>query len=74
MMTPKEKAKQLFDKFYYVKDEQGFHSVNKYRAKQCALIAVNEILDFMLIELKWDEKYNGNVIYWKEVKQEIEKL
>ena len=68
-MTPKEIAKQLFDKFYYVRDEQGFHSVNKYRAKQCALIAVEEI-------------YQANInihiakrnIYWDEVKKEINKL
>ena len=69
-MTPKEKATELFDKFYYARDEQGFHSVNKYRAKQCALIAVDEIiyndgftrLDNYLIE------------FWLNVKHEIEKL
>lgn len=66
-LTPKEKAKELFDDYYWELE-------NDYKAKQCALKAVNEILNFMLIQLKWDEKYNGNVIYWKEVKEEIELL
>jgi hypothetical protein len=36
-MTPKEKAKELFDKMYGVTD---------YQAKQSALIAVDEILSW----------------------------
>jgi hypothetical protein len=59
-MTPKEKAKELAMKF----DKQG----ETDNAKQCALIAVDEILN-----LCW----NGNEVgikYWNEVKQEIEKL
>ena len=72
-MTPKEKATELFDKFYYARDEQGFHSVNKYRAKQCALIAVDEIIE--------ENEYLEELVqaglkkqYWQEVKQEIKKL
>jgi len=72
-MTPKEKAKELFEKFYYVRDEQGFHSVNKYRAKQCALKAVDELID--------ENEYLEEIVkaglkkqFWEEVKQEIEKL
>ena len=60
-MTPKEKAKEVFYKFF----ELG---LDVKSAKQCALIAVDEILN-----LCW----NGNEIgikYWKEVKQEIEAL
>ena len=72
-MTPKEKAKELFNRMYFLEDEDGFHSMNKYRAKQCALIAVDEILD----AIDWDY-YEGSKqsehMYWKAVKQEIEKL
>ena len=62
-MIPKEKAKKLFDKMYGVTD---------YQAKQCALIAINEIL----FALKYDmnEPTSGSIKYWIEVKQEIEQL
>jgi len=64
-MTPKEKAEQLFNRFYFDT------LLNELKdAKDCALIAVDEILFIVL-------KYNDTqpeVTYWKEVKQEIEKL
>jgi hypothetical protein len=70
-MTPKEKALNLLSKFYYSKDEDGFHSMNKYRAKQCALIAVDEILD---ASLYYFDELSPYVIYWQKVKQEIQLL
>ncbi len=68
-MTPKEKAKELTDKYYWV---FGDGYLGEYHI-QCALIAVNEILnlDYDLLQ------YYGNLIdkeYWIKVKQEIEKL
>jgi hypothetical protein len=66
--TPKEKAEELFDKF--MKPIDGLH---KYpmcfdTAKQCALIAVDEVIE-ALDEHHWQ---NRNVIeYYREVKQEI---
>ncbi len=77
-MTPKEKADELFDKFYSTipNDEMG---ENYKSAKQCALIVVDEIIkssparspindssDFM-------PHFKANK-YWNEVKQEINKL
>ena len=59
-MTPKEKAQELILKHLRVN-----HGFNVHIARQCALIAVDEILN--LIPL-------ANRDYWKEVKQEIEKL
>jgi hemoglobin-like flavoprotein len=58
-MTPKEKAKELFTKF-------SSNTVHYDAAKQCALIAVDEVL----------ENSHTNVFtkYWEEVKKEIEKL
>jgi hypothetical protein len=68
-MTPKEKAKELFNKFYMAipSDEMGkcYES-----SKQCALIAADE-----LIELSgYTGGYYGWMDYYEEVKQEIEKL
>jgi hypothetical protein len=78
-MTPKEKAKELVDKFnvfskdntpdfdkYF--DQEVAIRISKYSAKQCALIAIDEILKGS--RLFYIEDYD----YWQEVKQEIEKL
>jgi len=65
-MTPKEKAEELIDKFLEFTAIGNFPSIN---AKECALIAVDEVLNN--IELI-NNKYQIN--YWREVKQEIEKL
>lgn len=60
-MTPKEKAQELVDKMYGVTD---------YQAKQSALIAVDEILN----ELIGHDFSRNAIVFWKEVKTEIEKL
>ena len=64
-MTPKEKAEQLLNRFYFDT------TLNELEAsKECALIAVDEILFIV-------SKYNdtqAEVSYWQEVKKEIEKL
>ena len=79
-MTPKEKAKELVDKMYFAKDEDGFHSMNKFRAKQCALIAVDEMIiqngELYLNSLgdKTIDFYREKNTYLFGVKQEIEKL
>lgn len=67
-MTPKEKAEQLIERFRMnVLDYEGC-SINDHKAKQCALIAVDEIINSALFKWLEDE------IYWQEVKQEVEKL
>jgi hypothetical protein len=60
-MTPKEKAKELYFKMH----SQNY--IISVEAKQCALIAVDEIIK----ELERCFIHNE---YWQEVKQEIEKL
>ena len=72
-MTPKEKAIELYNKMY----ETGFKPKSVLlrieQAKECALIAVDEIIEANPIA--FDE--NENCIakqWWKEVKTEIEKL
>lgn len=75
-MTPKEKAKELVDKFSeyahteFVYNRGGYQAESQFQnAKQCALIAVNEIWN-ELESARVFEEYN----YWQEVKQEIENL
>jgi hypothetical protein len=69
-MIPKEKAKELFFKMSF--------ETHSYNAKHCALIAVDEIMEFMKMDDEYTEtSYNANskwVNYWLEVKQEINKL
>ena len=65
-MTPKEKAQELIDKFHVkVHDREGTSAMNEFEAKQCVLIAVDEIIDAVKDLEKW------SYIYWQEVKQEI---
>ena len=66
-MTPKEKAKELFDKYaMYLRANLMYDEEAIEDAKQCALITVDEVLGYMGA----DRGY----IFWQEVKQEIEKL
>jgi len=77
-MTPKEKAEELVHKFkkysYYPKTNNDMLFVNELHnpAQQCALIAADEILD--LIDTIYDYDREELDPYWKQVKQEIEKL
>ena len=64
-MTPKEKAEELFEKF---NNPDTTHHPYVHNAQQCALIAVNEILN--AVTAIADKRYD----YWQEVKQELEKL
>lgn len=81
-MTPKEKAQQLFDRFIDIipandkKDLMEFIKVDRAAAKQCALIAVDEILSASSIKLSEYDSCKFVYIdeYWQQVKTEIEKL
>jgi hypothetical protein len=70
-MTPKEKASELYSKFYsiplYIKT-----------VKECCHISVDEIIETLNYDIK-DLDVRGSVlidliIYWRQVKEEIEKL
>lgn len=65
-MTPKEKALELVDKMFE-NDETGYEYMHYSHAKNCALIAIDEILSAHLFDL--DERE-----YWIAVKQEIERI
>ncbi len=82
-MTPKEKAQELVDKFNNVeiyisiepKDiECQIKHTEGDAAKQCAIIAVDEMIK-LLVDLSGDSfTYVNDVIYYQEVKHEIKKL
>jgi hypothetical protein len=71
-MEPKLKAKELVDNFRLnVLDYEGC-GINEHKAKQCALIAVDEILKYIGED---DFIYpSPQFEYWQEVKNEIKKL
>jgi hypothetical protein len=75
-MTPQEKAKELIDNFMDLSEEQEYDTpryMTKEMAIQCALIAVNEIINSE--KFIWGG-YNRDEYrrYFQEVKIEIEKL
>jgi hypothetical protein len=81
-MNAKEKAKELLDKMscqtYSFQEYAGAHystdEIGWEAGKKCAIIFIDGILDLFISEFKWDKKHNGNIHFWQEVKQEIEKL
>ncbi len=73
-MTPKEKAIELVLKFKELPQEGTLMFYVAFEiSKQCALIAVNELLNNFLSNRTTEygrERYN----FWQKVKQEIENL
>ena len=75
-MTPKEKADELINKF--IPHTKVFHEVLGWEdyidsAKQCALVAVDELIKIHYL-LTTTHDTSPSINYWQEVKQEIEKL
>jgi hypothetical protein len=71
-MTPKEKAEELVLKYLKMKRHKIFNGWwHKIISKQCALIAVDEVIE-ALHEHHWQNRLI--IDYWEEVKHEIEKL
>jgi DNA-directed RNA polymerase subunit L len=69
-ITSIDKAKELV---YKMEHPLEGVSIIKVAAKQLALISVDEIIEFLLQASKY-LAFPQQVIYWQEVKQEIEKL
>ena len=66
-MTPKEKAIELVDKFTQTNG-------NNFFAKDCALIAVEEMINNNKILKVLTQNIMHNTRYLQQVKQEIENL
>jgi hypothetical protein len=64
-MTPKEKAKDLFEIYLLETGNETF-------AKNCALVAVNEIRDAIIQINEYD--YQALENYWYLVKKELQKI
>ena len=72
-MTSEEKAKNLFLKFRQIPPFSPYTGIDDGEAKQCALVAVDEILDIYQIKNAAFEFYEVRN-YWQDVKQELLKL
>jgi hypothetical protein len=73
-LTPKEKAKELFNHYYIliqdIGGELGQEILVSILAKHCALFAAREVL-----KEKWNIEIEGSYdeyYYWEEVEHEIE--
>jgi len=64
-MTAKEKAHQIYDNMYNV-EYDNIHNMKKEDAIQCALIAVDEILNINSVDKDFSLSH-----YWLDVKDEI---
>jgi thymidine kinase len=82
-MTPKEKAEELLLRYLKVKTHKMFNGWwHKITAKQCALIAVDEAIEFekrIIKEVQFLSDKAGHAfrcegLYWEQVKHEIQKL
>ena len=72
-LTPKEKAKELVEKFSDLEDGEMYIG----KAKQCALITVDEIINSLENYGKEsDELQNmeNDFRYWQEVKEDLLKM
>ena len=87
-LTSKEKAIELVHTFMDIGEEQEYNTpryLSKDIAKQCALIVVDEIISSREDDGAFDDTLSSMsseyytphpmyLTYWKQVKQEIEKL
>jgi hypothetical protein len=78
-MTPKEKAQELFNKMFSPPNcviSLHRQAGRTFLAKQCALIAVDELIESHLL-LTTTHEAEPSIrckTYWQEVKKEIELL
>jgi len=94
-MKPKEKAKELYEKYYNIQGEVKWDTTTENKekaenfnnelgedvdlfwvelAKQCALIAVNELINSNPHSNPLNTNVESTMSYWQEVKQEIQAL
>ena len=77
-MEAKLKAEELFDKYWKLIAYKIEGSVGRLVIKQCALIAIDEIIKIIPYEKRqrafMDAYYRNNTSYWEEVKEELNNL
>ena len=68
-MNAKDKALNLVQEFYHVEvDDITQYGMEWQMAKQCALMCIDEIIEYI------DKEGNGDFKYYEYVRQEIDKL
>ncbi len=73
-MTPKEKAKELVEKYFDTCHKSSDLELSWKVCKRCALIAVDECLKILNVWSAFNMPKSSEVIFYEEVRQEIEKL
>ena len=75
-MKAKEKAIELFEKLLRTDTVDNYSFVGNLVAQQCALIAVDEIVDELNKEIFIGEieDYQMRIEYWIEVREELENI
>jgi hypothetical protein len=73
-ITPQEKAEELIDKLIKPMIHLHQYPICLEAAIECALIAVDEVIDCCKQYDELNETYVTQIDYWMEVKNEIEKL
>ena len=68
-MNPKQKAEELFAKYVFL-TISDMSDKNFNQTKQCALVAVDEVLN----EENHFIQTDAHLLYWEQVKQEIKNL
>ena len=66
-MTEKEEAIELVGLYYEVDGDSIYDGITWGMAKQCALVCVDEIQDTF-------KNGENEILYWEEIKKEINKL
>ena len=72
-MTPKEKAKEIVQKFDNL-DDMNNEYYYCHNSKQCALIAVNTVVDEIIsfdYQMSESGLFNKDLKYWLDVNKEI---
>ena len=79
-MNVDKKVQELLSKEYRMdfwdcyNDEPNTEEWMLEQAIDNSLIVVEEMLAFLIKDLKWDKKNNGNVHFWQEVKNKLLKM
>ncbi len=79
-MNTDKKVEELLSKEYKVdfwdcyNDEPNTDDYMLEQQIDNSLIVVGVMLDFLIKDLGWCTKTNGNVLAWQEVKDKLEKL
>jgi hypothetical protein len=72
MITPKEKAEELFNKMDMIiyTDQDNW----KWQCIRCAVVGVDEIINAITFNMYDEEAYDKENNFWQEVKFELERL